>query len=460
MTDLPPNDLAAEQVAIGAMLSGDEAALADVVQWSDPDDYFRPAHQVIYETVIALMVDGLPHDAVAVGAALADTGQLAKVGGGAYLHTLIASVPTAANGGYYARIVARLATRRRWLESADRIRQIATTGSDPDEIAAYAELVADEINAARDHAGRDGADRLMTAAAFAGVKRDRRPPVIDGLLDHEDRAVIVGVPGMGKTTFLLQIAFATGAGVHPFAWDHDLSTRPRVLVVDLQNRPGGLARKFDTFLARAEQYPDWDPDRVMVWSERRGLDLRGQRDQARLAQVIRKAAPDLIVAGPVNEMLIEDDTRGGHQTVARWWDRMQARHGFALVLEHHPPMKQNLGKRREIRGSGSAVWEQWPEFTILLEPAGPSYPAGSMRLGRQRGDREEGRLWPERIERFTGLAMGWPWEGHYPAGTPFDLAGTPAMGGQPEPSGPPAGSSPDHGAIVVEVGGQADRPPF
>jgi hypothetical protein len=181
-----------------------------------------------------------------------------------------------------------------------------------------------------------------------------------------------------------------------------------------------------------------------VWTERRGLDLRTPADQARVSAVLRKAAADLVIAGPINKMLWEDDSRGSHQAVARWWDRMQMRHGFALALEHHPPLQQGPGKKRIIRPGGSQVWEQWPEFGIVLEPTSASYPPGSMWLRRHRGDREEGRVWPERIERKV-FGGGWPWVPVYPPGTIFD---------QPQREDPPAEP------VTVGGGKPDDAPPF
>src|ERR1019366_3747182 len=100
----PPHDVAAEQCALGGMLLSKDA-ISDVIEVLRPADHYRPAHQLIHEAILDLY----------------GRGEIARVGGGPYLHTLIASVPTAANAGYYARIVRERAILRRLVEAGTRI---------------------------------------------------------------------------------------------------------------------------------------------------------------------------------------------------------------------------------------------------------------------------------------------------------------------------------------------------
>src|SRR6202035_696450 len=84
-------------------------------------DFYRPAHQIVYEVILDLYGRGEPADAVTVAAELTRRGDIGRMGGAPYLHTLIASVPTAANAGYYARIVRERAILRRLVEVGTRI---------------------------------------------------------------------------------------------------------------------------------------------------------------------------------------------------------------------------------------------------------------------------------------------------------------------------------------------------
>ena len=80
-------------------------AIADVVEVLREGDFYRPAHALIYAAILDLYGRGEPADAVTVAADLARTGEIGRVGGAPYLHTLVSMVPTAANAGYYGRIV-------------------------------------------------------------------------------------------------------------------------------------------------------------------------------------------------------------------------------------------------------------------------------------------------------------------------------------------------------------------
>src|SRR4051794_41832872 len=91
-------------------------AIADVVEVLHGNDFYRPAHQIIFDCILDLYGRGEPADAITVAAELNRTDQLSKMGGAVYLHTLIQSTPTAANAGYYAQIVAEQAGLRRLVE--------------------------------------------------------------------------------------------------------------------------------------------------------------------------------------------------------------------------------------------------------------------------------------------------------------------------------------------------------
>ncbi len=125
----PPQDVAAEQSVLGGMLMSKDA-IADVVEVLQGPDFYRPAHQIVYDCILDLYGRGEPADAITVAAELNRTDQLSKMGGAVYLHTLIASTPTAANAGYYAAIVAEQAVLRRLVEAGTRVVQLGYGAAD------------------------------------------------------------------------------------------------------------------------------------------------------------------------------------------------------------------------------------------------------------------------------------------------------------------------------------------
>ena len=123
----PPQDNAAEQSVLGSMLLSKDA-IADVTEVIRGTDFYRPAHEQIHDAIIDLYGRSEPADPVTVAAELQRRGELQKVGGAPYLHTLAANVPIAANASYYAEIVREKAVLRRLVEAGTRIVQSGYAG--------------------------------------------------------------------------------------------------------------------------------------------------------------------------------------------------------------------------------------------------------------------------------------------------------------------------------------------
>ena len=117
---VPPQDVAAEQSVLGAMLLSKQA-IDPAVDLLQGRDFYRPAHEMVFETIVGLSDRGEPADAITVAAELQRRGELARVGGAPYLHTLVAGVPIASNVDFYAEIVREKAVLRRLIEVGQRI---------------------------------------------------------------------------------------------------------------------------------------------------------------------------------------------------------------------------------------------------------------------------------------------------------------------------------------------------
>jgi replicative DNA helicase len=211
----PPHDVAAEQCVLGGMLLSKDA-ISDVIEVIRPTDHYRPAHQLIHDAILDLYSRGEPADAITVANELTRRGEIARVGGAPYLHTLIASVPTAANAGYYSRIVRERAILRRLVEAGTRIVQFGYTGdADADELVdrAQAEVYAvterrtsedyhslseimpgalDEIEAIGSHGG------VLTGVPTGFADLD----ILTNGLHPGQMVVIAARPGMGKALAL------------------------------------------------------------------------------------------------------------------------------------------------------------------------------------------------------------------------------------------------------------------
>ncbi|MEV0106824.1 replicative DNA helicase [Nocardia sp. NPDC050799] len=140
----PPHDMAAEQSVLGGMLLSKDA-IADVVEVLRSGDFYRPAHQAVYDAILDLYGRGEPADPVTVAAGLDRRGELKRIGGAPYLVTLTQTVPTAANAGFYAEIVAEKAILRRLVEAGTRIVQYGYAGADGQDVAEVVDRAQAEV---------------------------------------------------------------------------------------------------------------------------------------------------------------------------------------------------------------------------------------------------------------------------------------------------------------------------
>ena len=218
---VPPHDLLAEQSTVGGMLLSKDA-VADVIETVRGADFYDPKHELIFDAILTLYSRGEPTDVIAVTDELTKMGELGRAGGPEYLHTLTSIVPTAANAGYYASIVAEKSVLRRLVQAGTRIVQMgyASEGEVTDLVnAAQAEVYAvnggvdsedyvplgsavteaiEEIDAAR---GRDG---TMVGVPTGFAELDE---LTNGL--HPGQLIVIAArPAIGKSTLGLDIARA------------------------------------------------------------------------------------------------------------------------------------------------------------------------------------------------------------------------------------------------------------
>ena len=131
---VPPQDLEAEKSVLGGMLLSKDA-IADVVEVLKGQDFYRPAHETVYQAILDLYAKGEPADPITVTAELTKRGEIARVGGPGYVQSLVQAVPTAANAEYYAEIVHERAVLRRLVEAGTRITQMGyAADGDVDDI--------------------------------------------------------------------------------------------------------------------------------------------------------------------------------------------------------------------------------------------------------------------------------------------------------------------------------------
>ncbi len=214
-----PHSREAEEAVLGAILINPEAYY-DVAQFLQADDYYIHRHRWIWEAFTRLHEHRTPIDFLTVSEELEKMGQLAEIGGPAYLTALINNVPSSLHAEAYAHIVEETAIRRRMLSAANQIAKLAyqqelgiNTAMDESEKAVFGiserrltrdlqpihQVLSEYFDRIDQLAGRD--DEIYgVPTGFIDLDR-----LLAGL-QPSDLLIIAGRPGMGKTGFLISAA--------------------------------------------------------------------------------------------------------------------------------------------------------------------------------------------------------------------------------------------------------------
>ncbi|HET9499300.1 MAG TPA: replicative DNA helicase, partial [Marmoricola sp.] len=222
---MPPQDPDAEMSVLGSMLISKDA-IADVNEQVKGHDFYKPAHETIYDAIVDLYGRGEPADPVTIAAELQRRGELQRIGGAPYLHTLSANVPIAANAGYYAAIVREKAILRRLVDAGTKIVQLGYAGEgDVDHTVDRAQAEIYQITEKRQSEDYAPLSDIMEATLDEIEAISNRDGgmvgVPTGFLDLDEltnglqpgqMVIVAGRPGMGKST--LGLDFCRSASIH------------------------------------------------------------------------------------------------------------------------------------------------------------------------------------------------------------------------------------------------------
>ncbi|WP_449538264.1 replicative DNA helicase [Ferdinandcohnia sp. Marseille-Q9671] len=216
---IPPQNIEAEQAVLGAIFL-EPSSLTLASELLIPEDFYRTAHQKIFDAMLNLSNKGEPVDLVTVTSELADAKILEEIGGVSYLSDLANSVPTAANIEYYAKIIEEKSILRRLIRTAT---GIATDGySREDEVEALLSEAEKNIMevANRKNAGAFQNIKDVLVQTYDNIETlHNRVGDITGIptgfteldkmtagFQRNDLIIVAARPSVGKTAFALNIA--------------------------------------------------------------------------------------------------------------------------------------------------------------------------------------------------------------------------------------------------------------
>uniref|UniRef100_A0A7V4DER6 Replicative DNA helicase n=1 Tax=Candidatus Caldatribacterium californiense TaxID=1454726 RepID=A0A7V4DER6_9BACT len=223
MDRIPPHSVEAEQATLGSMLL-DREALLKALEILRPEDFYYEAHRVIFESMAELFDEDKVCDLVTLAEKLRQKGKLESVGGMEYLAQLVNVVPTAANVEYYAHIVEEKSLIRSLIQLCTRIiRESYEARLEANELLDQAQNLILQLSQKRIRSDfvplkevvNEAFDRItelyhrdehVTGVPSGFVDLD----VLTAGFQPSDFIVVAARPGMGKTSFCLNIAQYVG----------------------------------------------------------------------------------------------------------------------------------------------------------------------------------------------------------------------------------------------------------
>lgn len=224
--------------------------------------------------------------------------------------------------------------------------------------------------------------------------------VIPGLLERQDRLILTGSEGAGKTTFVRQLAILSAAGIHPTTFTR--INPVRVLIIDAENTEQQWRRASRRVAAHAKNLGTVDPTETIHIVAGKRIDITKGTYLADIHRLVDRHKPDILFIGPLYKLVpraINNDDDATPLIVAL--DSLRDR-GLALVMEAHAGHALGSGGERDLRPRGSSALLGWPEFGMGLRPITDD--PDMVSVVRWRGDRDS-RDWPRHMRRGTE----WPW---------------------------------------------------
>lgn len=312
------------------------------------------------------------------------------------LHDWMGLAGSAESTAFYAREVKELATRRRMHTAAARFAQNLASVDVP--TAQTMSEMLETLKGIRDNS-TDATVRALSLGEILDLPDTVEDWVIPGLLERGDRLVVTGYEGMGKTTWIRQLAICAASGVHPTTLD--LIRPVKGLVVDVENSVKQWQRQTSRMAATAAKHGTGSPrENLHVHCQGR-MDIRKDKDLGLVHRLVDEHQPEILCIGPIYKLsptALKNDEEAAPVIAAL--DSLRDR-GLVLIIEAHAPKMSN--GQRDLAPRGSAALMGWPEFGFGLAPATEDQSMAD--VVRWRGDRETGRAWPKQM--YRGGAFPW-----------------------------------------------------
>lgn len=391
--------LAAERDVIGAVFLNPNLvrAVADEIS---PEDFYSPLHEHVWRCIVRRWTAQEPITEVLVANELREGesntwAQVRGVNAVTLLDMRNNVGPAMFTAPLHARLVHEAARKRALGTYAIRLQQAVNT---PMSLSDLMSLARNEFESLGRQASAD-MPTMSLGELLDGT--DDYDWLIPGLLEREDRLMLTGSEGGGKTTFFRQVTIMSAAGLNPMTFE---KIEPvRIQVIDCENTERQWRRKVRPLALKAKALGSVNPLETMHLSFPGRIDISSEKWLGAVHRLIDENKPDMLAIGPLYKMArsamnTDDDVA----PVLAALDSIRER-GIALLIEAHAGHSlSGEGGTRNLRPRGSSALLGWPEmgFGLRLDKDDPN----TTIIERWRGDRDE-RSWPEQITR----GGEWPW---------------------------------------------------
>jgi len=350
--------LEAERSVLGGLMLNDEK-WTFVQSILSVDDFYLQEHQVVFTAIKAVIAKGDHPDPITLADYLQSQENLETIGGGELLGKLVKSLqsntPSASNLLAYARIVRKNSLLRQ-KEEAHKKRCSAR------ELLEIEKAIFSVDNP-------DSGDKSQSLETFTQQEITARELILDPIMTTHSETIVYAEPGVGKTLFITDLAFAIACGGHAIKWP---VTAPRkVLIVDGEMPVPLLMERYDELIERNNGLK---PEYMRIVS---ALDYDGDMDlitpewQQVIDHIIEKHQIEVLFLDNLSALFNLDQVKQPDWTPAKLWLKRLRNMGLATILVHHS------NKQKTIFGT-SALSRQPDNIIALLRPEDYSQEEGAV----------------------------------------------------------------------------------
>lgn len=387
MTDAPPNELM-QLASLYHAANGHADIVFSICDVAD----FEPGHQQdLASIIIALMRD----DEVTPMSVFHRCSQSSKGVLDFYVQRIrdnMYGTPT-----YCANAVRDEANRRRVTATVTRAYQALTVTSAPLEPVVAELMTSLEVAEANLGSGMSviDFDDLIT------TPDDIRPWVIPSMLRTNERMVITGPEGGGKSVLVAQLCLGASMGLNTLSLGIDVHEPMRVLMLDVENDRLQIKDNMRKVHRHLNEISGGVKP-LIEWIDVRDIDLSDPVERTKVIRLAKERMPQLMYLGSLYKLAPEGDrvdNAFGH--ISRTVDRIRAETGSAILMEAHTGHGMNNDRNGAMRPYGSSMWLRWPEFGMAMI----HHRHRPVQIKHWRGARSEGRDWPAGLRR--GQVLPW-----------------------------------------------------